>query len=169
MLRARFSTLRSVLTKVVTPPPAVPQVLPPPVKPPKKSFSVSKFLLLATLIGSLAYGGTLYVATKNEKVMDYVIDYQPPFYEEILRMIETGSVDEIRDAWDSLRDRVSNVDFLSSRSKIDKFANDLENRGEQLIQKTRQRLGQDTAPTPHEQLQKPVETTQKLPELLPLL
>ncbi|RLV84861.1 MICOS complex subunit MIC60 [Meyerozyma sp. JA9] len=169
MLRARFSTSRSVLTKVVTPPPAVPQVLPPPVKPPKKSFSVSRFLLSATLIGSLAYGGTLYVATKNEKVMDYVIDYQPPFYEEILRMIETGSVDEIRDAWDSLRDRVSNVDFSSSRSKIDKFANDLENRGEQLIQKTRQRLGQDTAPTPHEQLQKPVETTQKSPESLPLL
>lgn len=169
MMRARFSTLRAVLNKAVPPPPTVPKLQPATIKPAKKRFSFTKFLFQTTVVGSIAYGTTLYVATKNEKVMDMVIDYQPPLYEEILRMIETGSVDEIREAWDSLVDRISNFDFQSSKSTIDKFANDLENRGEQFIQGTRKRLGHEFGTTPLEQLQKPVETTQKLPDLLPLL
>lgn len=169
MMRARFSTLRTALNKVVLPPPGAPKVLPAPVVKPKKKFLFTKFLFRTTVVGVVAYGGTLYAATKNEKVMDFVIDYQPPFYEEILRMIETGSADELREAWDLLYHRVANLDLQSSRSKIDQLATDLESRGGQLIQETRKRLGHEAARTPHEQLQKPVETTQKLPELLPLL
>ena len=45
----------------------------------------------------------LYAATKNDKVMDFVIDKQLPFHEELIDLIENGSTEDLQEAWEQLK------------------------------------------------------------------
>ena len=149
----------------------------------KKKFSFAGFLFKTAFWASVVYGGTLFVATKNDKVMDFIIDKQPPYYEELLNVIEHGSIEDLKRQLRDTQHKISNFDFkLPSKAKIDEFTHELESRGENLIEETKRKLGTSTgakprqaipegnsAPTPAEQLQKPVETIHKTVDHLPLI
>lgn len=130
----------------------------------KKGFSFTKFLIQATLASSIAYGGTLYAATKNEKVMDFVIDNQLPYYEELLDVLEADSLEELKN---KLQKKTKNFSF--TKENLEEFTQKLEHRGEDLINETRKKFG--GGETPAEQLQKPVEieSVKKDIEHLPLI
>lgn len=165
----RLNTTQKV---VVTPPPVAtegelpppqPKVTPPkatPPPPPKtKKFSLFGFLFKTTLLASVVYGGTLYAATKNDKVMDFVVDNHLPYHEELLELIETGSIDDLQQGLDQLKSKFSSVK-LPSKEEIDELAQKLEHKGEDIIKETKKkftatRTGTDL--TPSEQLQKGVE------------
>lgn len=142
--------------------PAKPAVVPPakpvvPVKPvvvppKKKGFSLFGLLWRSVLVLSVAYGGTLYAATKNEKVMDFVIDKQLPYYEELIDAIENGSVDDVQAFWKKLTSSVP----LPSKNKIEELTTKLEKQGEHLIEETKKKLAHQEA-LPAHQLQKAVE------------
>ncbi|KAK6456592.1 mitochondrial inner membrane protein [Scheffersomyces xylosifermentans] len=128
----------------------------------KKGFSFTKLILNATLLASAAYGGTLYAATKNDKVMDYVIDKDLPYYEEIIDFIEHGSITDITGA---IQDRIATF-RLPSKSDIGELSKKIEHTGEDLYKETKRKLAATTitnktdvsgAPTPAQQLQRPVE------------
>lgn len=143
----------------------------------KKGFSFSKFFWSTLILAGGAYLGTLYAATKNDKVMDFVIDQQLPYYEEIIDVIEKGSVEDIQNKFNQLVNQVSNMEFkLPSKDQI----NELTSKGEKIFEETKSKLshsskdslgdinaGKDA--TPAQQLQKPVETIQKAVEHLPLI
>lgn len=149
----------------------------------KKKFSLAGLLFKTAFWTSVVYGGTLFVATKNDKVMDFIIDKQPPYYEELLNVIEHGSIEDLKQQLKVAQQKISDFDFkLPSKAKIDEFTQELESRGENLIEETKKKLGthsgarpgqpvsdEISAPTPAEQLQKPVETVQRSVEHLPLI
>lgn len=149
----------------------------------KKKFSLTGFLFKTAVLTSIVYGGTLFVATKNDKVMDFVIDQQPPYYEDLLHLIEHGSIEDLKAYLENAKDKISNFDFkLPSKAKIEEITLELESRGETLIEETKKKLGSGNnslshislpkdvnATTPAEQLQKPVETIHKTVEHLPLI
>lgn len=147
-------------TVVVTPAPPAPVtpkvVVPVTPTPKKKPFSVAGFLFKTTAAVTVLYGTTLYAATKNEKVMDFVIDKQPPYYEELINFIEKGSVDDIKTSLLALQSK-----FTPAKDKID----ELTHKGESLYQETKKKLSEQAAEKaspkgaqlPAEQLQKPVE------------
>lgn len=146
-----------------------------PQTPKKKKFSLLKFLFQATLITAVVYGGTLYVATKNEKVMDFVIDQQLPYYEELVELIEKGSIDDIKAQFESLLTKASQFK-LPSKDQIDELTQKLENQGEHLIEETRKKLskaeakqGTDALPAQQLQEQVEVEAVQKKIKPLPLV
>lgn len=179
---------------VVTPPTSKPVVVKPVPVPPKdvkekvkennenpknkKKFSFSGFLFKTALLASTLYGATLFVATKNDTVMDFVIDKQLPYYEELIDVIENGSIENLKNKWDSLFSGV----HIPSRKDIDDLTSKIEQQGEHLIEETKKKFGGSHAQkfptlskkpsgytTPAEQLQKPVEfeavsgKTEKLP------
>lgn len=141
----------------------------------KKKFSFTGFLFKTFLLASTAYGATLYAATKSDTVMDFVIDKQLPYYEQLIDIIENGSVEDLQKKWDSLYSNVS----LPSKEKIDELTSKLEQQGEHLIEETKKKFKGSAAPktapkssgytTPAEQLQKPVaiETISGIAEKLP--
>ena len=156
-----------------TPPPVVIKATPPP--PPvivesssakndkKKKFSLFKLLFRTALLTSVVYGGTLYVATKNDKVMDFVIDQQLPYYEELLDIIEKGSFEDLKKKVESLLSQASHLS-LPSKDQIDELTHKLEKTSGDLIKETKERLthsgkksSHSTDATPAQQLQKPVE------------
>jgi mitofilin len=157
-----------------TPPPVVIKAPPPP--PPvivesssakndkkKKKFSLFKLLFRTALLSSVVYGGTLYVATKNDKVMDFVIDQQLPYYEELLDIIEKGSFEDLKNKVESLLSQASHLS-LPSKDQIDELTHKLEKTSGDLIKETKERLthsgkksSHSTDATPAQQLQKPVE------------
>lgn len=142
--------------------------------PKKKSFSLTGLLFKTALVGAVGYGATLYVATKNDQVMDFVIDKQLPYYEELLDLIENGLVQGLQDRYVVLRDRVR---ASLSKENINELTQKLEHQGETLIEETRRKLSHDsssynnTDATPAQQLQKPVEieAIRARVEQLPLL
>ncbi|SGZ48114.1 CIC11C00000005268 [Sungouiella intermedia] len=143
----------------------------------KKKFSFTGFLFKTFLVSSALYGATLYAATKSDTVMDFVIDKQLPYYEELIDIIENGSVDDLKKKWDSVSSNVQ----LPSKEKIEEITYKLEQQGEHLIEKTKKKFGgshpqRESAKasgyiTPTEQLQRPVEietvsnVTEKLPQI----
>lgn len=156
-----------------TPPPVVIKAPPPPppviVEPTsakndkKKKFSLFKLLFRTALLTSVVYGGTLYVATKNDKVMDFVIDQQLPYYEELLDIIEKGSFEDLKNKVESLLSQASHLS-LPSKDQIDELTHKLEKTSGDLIKETKERLthsgkksSHSTDATPAQQLQKPVE------------
>lgn len=122
----------------------------------KKSFSLFGFLFKTIFASAVLYGGTMYAATKSETVMDFVIDKQLPYYEELIHLIENGSVEDLQNSWSALTSSVG-----SSKGKLEKLTNELEKKGEDLIEKTKKRVEQTktaiTHSLPAEQLQKKVE------------
>lgn len=132
----------------------------------KKKFSFTGFLFKTLLVTSVVYGATLYVATKNDKVQDFVIDNGFPYSEELIEWIETGSS---RDLQRSLGRLPQNIK-LPSRDQIDEFTSKIEKGGETLIKGTKGKLGSKPQySTPEEQLQKPVEVEGKEMETLPMI
>lgn len=129
-------------------------------KPDKKKFSLFGFLFRTALLTSVVYGGTLYVATKNDKVMDFVIDKQLPYYEELLDVIEKGSFEDLKKKFESLQSQASSLS-LPSKDQLDVLTHKLEKSSGDLLKETKERLSpkKDPAsePTPAQQLQKPVE------------
>ncbi|EMG48661.1 MIC60 MICOS complex subunit MIC60 [Candida maltosa Xu316] len=137
------------------PPPPTPKVVP----PKKKRFSLFGFLFKTTLLAALIYGGTLYTATKNDQVMDFVIDNQLPYHEELIDLIENGSIEDLQQAWEELKGKFTDVK-LPSKEDIEELTEKLETRGEDFLKETKKKLGQrktGTDLTPTEQLQKNVE------------
>ncbi|CCE86204.1 Piso0_005861 [Millerozyma farinosa CBS 7064] len=140
----------------------------------KKGWSITGLLFRTALVGTVLYGGTLYVATKNDKILDFVIDKQPPYYEELLNFIENFSVEEVKTTAEKFRDSISQWK-LPSKDKFD----ELTHKGGSFIEETKKKLASPSEDkqteldmskkTPAEQLQKPVETVQKTVEHLPLI
>ncbi|OBA16977.1 putative mitochondrial protein [Metschnikowia bicuspidata var. bicuspidata NRRL YB-4993] len=120
--------------------------------PPKKLFSIFGLLWKAALAASVVYGGTMYAATKNDRVMDFVIDKQLPYYEELVDLIENGSVAELQALWTKLSKNVS----LPSKGAIEELTQKIEQQGEQLIEETKKKLSHAQNSLPSEQLQKSV-------------
>lgn len=145
-----------------------------------KKFSFTGFVLKTAFATAVLYGSTLFIATKNEKVLDFVIDKQLPYYEELLEVIEKGSIDDFKSKFSSFKSRISQLQS-SSKDHLDELTQKLENSGEQLLEETKKKLtkaedeikkpfeGDDV--TPAQQLQKPVEVeaVQKSVEPLPLI
>ncbi|KAK6199159.1 mitochondrial inner membrane protein [Scheffersomyces amazonensis] len=158
-LRSRnFSGISRILQEIKTP--IAPKV------EKEKGFSIFKLLFNVTLFGTVAYGGTLYAATKNEKVLDFVIDRQLPYYEEIIDFIEKGSVEDIKSGFESLQSKLFSIKVPTTQ-EITKRGEDIYNATKQTI---KHQSGFDTT-TPAAQLQKPVEieSVKKDIEHLPLI
>lgn len=148
----------------------------------KKGFSFTKFLFTALLLAGTGYLGTLYAATKHDAVMDFVIDQQLPYYEEIIDFMEKGSLEDVQASFNKLVHQVSSMEFkLPSKDQI----NELTSKGEKIFEETKSKLSTSSSgsgatkdvaelsttadATPAQQLQKPVETVQKAVEHLPLI
>lgn len=127
----------------------------------KKKFSLFGFLFKTTLYASVLYGALLFAATKNDKVMDFVIDNQLPYYEELLDVIEHGTIEDVKDTISDIQDRIANIK-LPSKTQVDELTSKFEKAGGDLIKDTKQKYASSplgTSPhdlTPAQQLQKPV-------------
>ncbi|KAI5967687.1 MIC60 [Candida margitis] len=149
-------SINPIKTEVVPPPPP-----PPPMKKAKR-FSLFGFLFKTSLLAVFVYGGTMYLATKNDDVMDFVVDHQIPYHEETIDFIENGSFDDLEELWYSIKGKFTEVK-LPSKGDIEHFTTELEHKGEDFIKETKKKItGADderrgTDLTPVEQLQKPVE------------
>lgn len=115
----------------------------------KNKSPIFGFLLKAIFLSSLVYGGTMFVASKNERVMDFVIDYDLPYHDEIINVIENGSFDDLKKTWQTLSSKLS-------KEEIKEFSQTIEHKGEQLVEETKKKFGVEQI-LPGEQLQKPVE------------
>ncbi|GEQ70274.1 hypothetical protein JCM33374_g3950 [Metschnikowia sp. JCM 33374] len=135
--------------------------------PKKKAFSLFGLLWKTALLASVVYGSTLYVATKNEKVMDFVIDKQLPYYEELVDVIENGSVEDLKKTWAKLSSKVA----LPSKGQIEELTHQIEVQGGHLIEETKKKLTHVQDSLPSEQLQKSVgiETVQGKIEKIPFV
>lgn len=190
VLTARLMQVKPAPSSPVTPPQKAPEI---PQQPPKdvkqkiqennenpqnkKKFSFTGFFFKAILLSSAVYGATLFAATKSDTVMDFVIDKQLPYYEELIDIIENGSVEDLKKKWESLSSNVQ----LPSKEKLEELTSKLEQQGEQLLEETKKKFqgGQPAKTaskpsgyvTPTEQLQKPVaiesitSVTEKLPQI----
>ncbi|EGV61736.1 hypothetical protein CANTEDRAFT_131238 [Yamadazyma tenuis ATCC 10573] len=172
--RPAVTTPKPVITKPVTTPVPKPVIITKPSIPPPK-FSIPSFLFKIVLAGGVVYGGTMYAATKSDTVMDFVIDQQLPYYEEIIDIYEKGSIDDVKDYFAGLGKKVSSWEAkLPSKDEIT-------SKGEKIFEETKNKLsppkpaapvdvsslGQDA--TPAQQLQKPVEAVKKTVEHFPLI
>ncbi|KAI3403789.2 MIC60 [Candida oxycetoniae] len=129
-----------------------------------KRFSLFGFLFKTSLLAVVFYGGVLYIATKNDKVMDYVIDHDLPYHEQIIESFDNVSKEDIREAWFNLKQQFFKVKTSFSNSEFDHIATAMERKGEEFLKDTRNKLKKHpsgerkgTELTPAEQLQKPVE------------
>lgn len=120
--------------------------------PKSKNFSLFGLLWKTALALSVAYGSTLYAATKNERVMDFVIDKQLPYYEELIDVIENGSAADIQRLWKKVTSNVT----LPSKDAIEELTHKIEQQGEHLIEETKKKLVHAQESLPSEQLQKSV-------------
>lgn len=137
-------------------------------KPKTKKFSFTKFIFKYGFLAAVVYGGVLYVATKNDTVMDFVIDQQLPYYEPIIDLIEHGTIEDLQHRIEDYVDNIKNFSLSSQFS-----------RGEQIFKDTKTKLGNVASgtkipkevhdATPAQQLQKPVETVQAPKIKLPLI
>lgn len=156
------------------PPPPVKTIVPPPpskAEPPKKKRTFTGFLFKTLLLASFLYGTTLYVATKNDKVMDFVIDQELPYSDEIIDFIEKGSFEDIKNKFDEIKSKLLNMEQQSSH-KFGELTTKLEQKTEVLVAETKKKFGpKSVGKTPAEQLQKPVEVEVVAPKVhrLPLL
>lgn len=143
---------RPPVTKVTPTPEAVKEIVKEHnVQQVKKKFSLTGFLFKTVLAVTVAYGSTLFVATKNDKVMDFVIDKQLPYHEELIDLIENASIDDLKRNWHDLIGTFN-------KENIDQLATQLEKTSEHLIEETKKKFsGKEKHATPAEQLQKPVE------------
>lgn len=134
---------------------------------PKKAFSLIGLLWKTALLASVVYGGTLFAATKNERVMDFVIDKQLPYYEELIDVIENGSAADVQKIWTKLTSNVA----LPSKDTIEELTHKIEQQGGQLIEETKKKLAHAQVALPSEQLQKSVgiETVQGKIEKIPFV
>ncbi|CAK9436262.1 uncharacterized protein LODBEIA_P08200 [Lodderomyces beijingensis] len=147
-----------------------------PIPKKKKKFSLFGFLFKTSLLAVAVYGGTLYVATKNDKVMDFVIDNNLPYHEELIEYIDTTSWDDIEETWHELKRKFSGVK-VPSKKDLEQITTKLEHKGEDLYKETKRKLAGKSAErkgtelTPAEQLQKPVEVESVTREVsrLPLI
>ena len=103
---------------------------------PKKAFSLIGLLWKTALLASVVYGGTLFAATKNERVMDFVIDKQLPYYEELIDVIENGSAADVQKIWTKLTSNVA----LPSKDTIEELTHKIEQQGGQLIEETKKKI-----------------------------
>lgn len=133
----------------------------------KKKFSWFGFLFKTGLLVGTVYGGTLYVATKNDKVMDFVVDQKLPYHEELIDIIETTTWQDVTDSFDSIKNKLTGAKL---QKEFEELTERIEKGSEDLINETRKRLGgaatstkapstptKGTDITPAQQLQKPVE------------
>lgn len=174
------SSAAAKTTPVLTPvPPKAGDLPPPPPPKAKKSTSLTGLLLKTFLFLSVVYGGTLYAATKNDTILDFVIDNNLPYHEELIDLIETGSVDDVEKKWSEIKAYFSDVEFKVPTKE------DLEELKSKIEQKTKFDSPNFSIPkkeateevivtkpiegTPGQQLQKPVELAQKAVTHLPLL
>lgn len=132
----------------------------------EKGFSVLGVFFKTIWASAVIYGGTIYAATKNDKVMDFVIDNQLPFYEELIDLIEHGFMLDLKSDWTS--------SMGNTKHKFEKLTNDMEKKGEKLLEKTKKKVSKAKATDvlPAEQLQEKVEfeSVRKKPkEKLPLV
>lgn len=137
----------------VTPPPVPPVVkqqpksTPPP--KPKKKFSLFGFLLKTALIGGTAYGATLWVATKNPKVMDFVVENDLPFSEELIDYIETTHWQDIVDLFYNTRNQLGNIELPTLEN-----IQDIRAKLEEKALSAKKKIDTVTHPMPHDELQK---------------
>lgn len=153
--------------KVTAPPTPPPVVSIPQTVELRKKRSFTGFLLKLALLGSILYGTTLYVATKNDKVMNLVIDYDLPYSEEIIDLIENGSYDDLVDKFEDIKSRLWNWEE-NSKERILK----LTSKTEDVVAETKRKFGNKyISQTPAQQLQTPVEIEVNHPKVtkLPLL
>ncbi|KAI5948842.1 MIC60 [Candida theae] len=149
-------SITPIETKVVPPPP------PPPTVKKAKKFSLFGFLFKTSLLALVVYGGTMYLATKNDDVMDFVVDHEIPFHEETIDFIENGSYEDLEELWYTIKGKFTDVK-LPSKNDIEQFTSDLEHKGGDFIKETKKKITgavherKGTELTPVEQLQKPVE------------
>lgn len=61
-------------------------------EPKKGRSSIFGLLFRSLLAASVVYGGTLYVATKNDKVLDFVLDNELPYHDELMDFMENASL-----------------------------------------------------------------------------
>lgn len=149
----------SVLLQPKGQPPAIRDVTPPSGPSgsdpkPKKKFLFTGFLFKTFLATSVIYGGVLFAATKNDTVMDFVIEYDLPLYEGLLDVIEHGSFEELKKRVDSISGKL----FIPSKDEITKLTAEIEERSGEFLLETR-KLAEKTQQkfhhtTPAEQLQK---------------
>ena len=140
----------------------------------KKGFSLFGFLFKGTIFATALYGGVLYLATKDDRLLDYVIEHEPPMYEELLELIENGSTKGLEEKLNinMVKDWSS---YLFSKERIDELTQRIDITKEEIYDKTKKKFGspteekQDDTHLPVQQLQKPVETNYKPIEHLPLV
>lgn len=169
---AAASSKRFVTSKVgegqrVTPPPPPPvyveepvvkssrvKITPPP--PPKakkeKKFSLFGFLFKTALLGLAVYGATLYAATKNDKVMDFVTEYELPYHDELLDLMETTTWDDLEHYAALAKHHLMNLQ-LPSQASMQELKHKLEEKSHQFTQEARRTYDTVTHKTPQEQLQ----------------
>ena len=149
-------SITPIETKVVPPPP------PPPTVKKGKKFSLFGFLFKTSILAVIVYGGTMYLATKNDDVMDFVVDHEIPYHEEAIDFIENGSYDDLEELWYTIKGKFTDVK-LPSKGDIEQFTSDLEHKSGDFIKETKKKITgaveerKGTDLTPVEQLQKPVE------------
>jgi mitofilin len=102
----------------------------------KKKTSFTGLLFRAVFVASLLYGGTLYVATKNNTVMDYVIDNDFPYADEILDYMEKTRWDDVVAKYNELKSSLLNMEEESSK-KFESFTSKLEQKTEEVVEETR--------------------------------
>jgi mitofilin len=159
---------------------------PPPPRNNKKKRSFTGILIRTLLLGSAIYGATLYAATKNDKVYDFVSDNQLPYHEELMDLIDNGSLDDLKSGWDNLVLSLQHFE-LPSKEKLEELTTNLESKSEKIIEEAKKKLSstkdipdrvsptvEEAIPavgdsTPAQQLQKPVETVQREVKQLPLI
>lgn len=108
----------------------------------------------------------MYAATKNTTVMDYVIDHDFPYADEILDAMEKGSWDDVVAKYNDVKSSLLNMEQESSK-KFESFTSKLEQKTEELVEETRKKFdatkskidhdGHHNGITPEQQLQRPVE------------
>ncbi|KAI5951104.1 MIC60 [Candida jiufengensis] len=135
---------------------------PPPPTPKKKKFSFTGFLFKTSLLAVFLYGGTMYLATKNNKVLDFVLDNELPYNEELIDFFENLSKEDFEELWYNIQSKFTDVK-LPSKNDIEQLTTKIEHKGEDFLKETKKKLSskkevrKGTDLTPVEQLQKPVE------------
>lgn len=142
------------LPKKVSPPP------PPRTEAKPKKFSLWGFLFKTALLAGGAYGLTLYAATKNDKVMDFVIDNDLPYHDQLIDFIETTSADDLKQYAEELKESVANfklplsLDVADIRDKLQQKSLELAHKLGEIAHKAKQKIDLATHHrTPAEQLQ----------------
>ncbi|ABN65250.2 mitochondrial inner membrane protein [Scheffersomyces stipitis CBS 6054] len=98
--------------------------------------SLAGIVIKSALFATVVYGATMFIATKNDKVMDFVIDQQIPYYEETIDLIENGSYDDLVSA---IKAKISSI-RLPSKDEITELSHKIEHTSEDLLKETKRKL-----------------------------